>query len=84
LIRVDLAGPPQRRRALAEFHVRNGEDVEIPAEIYRDGGRLRICIHPRSEGQGWDYPLGEFVSAIGKGITIIDDHYARLWEEGDY
>jgi hypothetical protein len=70
-IQVGEASPPHRDAAVAEFHVRHDACVDIPAEVYRDNGRLMIALYAREGGIQWEYPLSEFLEAIGKGIGIV-------------
>jgi hypothetical protein len=81
-IDVDRTSPPHRRRSVVELHVRHGRDIDVPAEIYRERGQLRIAIYAPSEGQAWDFPLGSFLSAIGRGVDLLDAYYENLRDKG--
>ncbi|HMK97647.1 MAG TPA: hypothetical protein VK425_08895 [Acidimicrobiales bacterium] len=71
-IHVGHASPPHRDSTVAEFHVAHDGFVDIPAEIYRSEGQLMIAIYSRAGGDPWEFPLGDFIEAIGKGIAILD------------
>lgn len=70
-IQVGEASPPHRESVVAEFHVRQGDDVDIPAEIYRSEGRLMIALYAREGGISWEFSVAEFIEATGKGISIL-------------
>jgi hypothetical protein len=70
-IHVGLAGPPHRDQPVAEFHVRRGGTIEIPAELFRVGDRTWIALYSRAEGVAWEYPLDEFTQAIAEGIQLL-------------
>jgi hypothetical protein len=70
-IHVGAAGPPHREGVVAEFHVIHDEFVDIPAELFRDDGKLMIAIYARGGGDPWEFPLADFLEAIGKGIGIL-------------
>ena len=82
IIEVGRASPPHRRRSVAEMHAHTHEGIDVPAEIYREGGRLRIALYSKTEGQTWDYPLGAFISAIGRGVAILEEYYEGLRTQG--
>lgn len=70
-IHVGEAGPPHREKVVAEFHVTHEGVIDIPAEVYDEDGKLMIAIYSREGGQPWDFPLADFIEAIGKAIAIL-------------
>lgn len=71
-IHVGVAYPPHREEAVAEFHVKHDDVVDIPAEIFRQDGRLMIGLYARTGGLAWEYSLSDFLGAIASGIAIIE------------
>ena len=74
-IEVGRTSPPHRTESVAEFHVLHDGVVDIPAELYRDQGVLRIALYGKSGGESWNYPLSDFLAAIGSGIRVLDQYY---------
>jgi hypothetical protein len=70
-IQVGEASPPHRESVVAEFHVREGDFVNIPAEVYRDGEQLMIALFAREGGVSWEFRLADFLEALGRGIAIV-------------
>jgi hypothetical protein len=67
------AFPPNRESAVVELNVRHDGQVDIPAEIYREDGELRITLFQREGGAAWQYPLNEWVAGIAKAIEALGD-----------
>lgn len=65
------AFPPDRQTAVAELNVRHDGFVDIPAEVYRDQGELRITLFGREGGVAWQYPLNEWLEAIKQAIEVL-------------
>ncbi len=63
--------PPDRESAVAELNVRHGDVVDIPAEVFRESGELTIRIFPRGDGEVWQYPLDEWLSAIERAVDVL-------------
>jgi hypothetical protein len=70
-IHVGIAYPPHREEGVAEFHVLREGTMDIPAELFRDQGRLMIGLYSRTEGIAWEYPLSDFLAAIASGIEVL-------------
>lgn len=81
-IDVGRASPPHRERSVAEFHVAHDGMIDIPAEIYRERGVLRISIYGKSGGESWNFPVADFLAAIGKGVAILDEYYESVRSAG--
>lgn len=71
-IHVGIAYPPHRDEGVAEFHVTHDGTIDVPAEIFRDSGRLMIGLYSRADGLAWEYPLSDFLAAIASGIGILE------------
>ncbi len=67
------AFPPDRDSAVVELNVRSGGQVDIPAEVRREGGQLRIAIFGKQEGTVWDYPLEDWMTALTRAAEILGD-----------
>ncbi len=65
--------PPDSDSAIVEIQVRNENGVEIPAEVRRDGDRLRIAIFANKAGAPWDYPVDDWLDAINRAIELLSD-----------
>jgi hypothetical protein len=70
-IQVGEASPPHRDEMVAEFHVIHDGLVGIPAEMFREDGKLMIAIYSRSGSEPWEFSLAEFLEAIAKGIAVL-------------
>jgi len=70
-IHVGEASPPHRETVVAEFHVDEGGVIDVPAEVYEDDGKLMIAIYSREGGNPWEFPLSDFVEAIGQAIAVL-------------
>jgi hypothetical protein len=55
------AFPPDRAGPVVELNVRHGDEVEIPAEISREAGNLRIKIFAREGGVAWEYGVEDWI-----------------------
>jgi len=67
------AFPPNRETAIAELWVRHDGVVDIPAQIYREGQVLKIKIFGREGGVVWEYPIEEWVEAVGRAIKCLGE-----------
>ncbi len=67
------AFPPDREGPVAELNVRHDGLVDIPVEIRREKGELRIAIFARKSGVAWDYPLAEFLEAVQKAVESLGE-----------
>ena len=65
--------PPDSEGPIAELNVSHDGVLDIPVEIRRDRGELRITIFSRQDGVAWDYPLGEFLEAVQKAAEVLGD-----------
>ena len=70
-IQVGEASPPHRDQMVAEFHVAHDGYIDVPAEVYEHDGRLMIALYSREGGDPWEFPLSEFLQAIGQAIAVI-------------
>lgn len=72
IIQVGEASPPHRERMVAEFHVAHDGYIDVPAEVYEDDeGRLMIALYSKEGGNPWEFPLPDFIAAIGQAIAIV-------------
>jgi hypothetical protein len=67
------AFPPDRESAVAELTVSHGNVVDIPAEISRENGELKIFLFGRKEGVAWEYPLDEWLRAIERAVEVLEE-----------
>lgn len=67
------AYPPDRDGVVAELTVRHGGLIDIPAEIYREDGELKITLFGRETGPAWTYPLSEWVAAVNQAAEALHD-----------
>jgi hypothetical protein len=65
--------PPDRESAVAELNVRHDGVVDIPADVYREDGQLKISIFGREGGVAWEYPLDDWVGAIQRAVEVLGD-----------
>jgi hypothetical protein len=65
--------PPDRDTPVVELNVRHGDTVDIPAEIRRERGQIRIAIFAREGGIAWDYPVAEWIDAIQRAVVVLGD-----------
>ncbi len=72
-IEIFKAFPPGRETAVAELNVRHDGVVDIPAEVYRENGELKITIFRREGGVAWEYPLEEWLDAIHRAAEALKD-----------
>ena len=73
MFQISKVFPPNRDSPVAELNVHHDGIVDIPAEIYRQDGVLKICLFARAEGVQWEYPLDDFVAAIEEGRAVLGD-----------
>jgi hypothetical protein len=71
IIQVGEASSPHRERMVAEFHVAHDGYIDIPAEVYEHEGKLMIAIYSREGGNPWEFPLADFIGAIGQAIAVL-------------
>jgi len=65
------AFPPNRETAVAELHVRQDGVIEVPAEVYRSEGQLRIVLFGREGGAAWEYPLSDWMGALERAVDAL-------------
>jgi hypothetical protein len=65
------AFPPDRDDPIVELNVRHDGVVDIPAEISRESGELRITLFAREGGVPWDYPLDAFIEAVQRAVEVL-------------
>lgn len=65
--------PPDRESAVAELNVRHDGGVDIPADVYRENGELRISIFGREGRVAWEYPLDDWLRAIERAVEVLGD-----------
>jgi hypothetical protein len=64
--------PPNREGDVAELNVdHNGTLVDIPAEVFREEGELRIRIFPPTEAAARQYTLDEWLEAIQRAVEVL-------------
>ena len=56
---------------VAEFHVINDGFVDVPAELFRAKGQVMIALYPRAGGNPWEFPLADFLRAVGEGLAVL-------------
>jgi hypothetical protein len=67
------AFPADRESAVVELNVRTDGRVDIPAEVRREDGQLRIAIFGKEDGIAWDYPLQEWIDALTRAAEILEE-----------
>lgn len=63
--------PPDRDGPVAQITVSHDGVLDIPAEIRRYDGELRIAMFAREGGVAWDYPLADFLAVLHKGVAAL-------------
>ncbi|MFY9888587.1 MAG: hypothetical protein WAK71_09785 [Streptosporangiaceae bacterium] len=71
VIQIAETAPPHREGIVAEFNVLNDGAVEIPAEVYSDGGRLKLTIYSRDGHVAWEFYLADFIQAVGNAMAVV-------------
>lgn len=72
-IEIFVAYPPDREGPVAELHVPMGDTVEVPAEVYDEGGQLMVTLFSQADGPAWRYPLSEIRDALDRAAQAIRD-----------
>ncbi len=70
-IHVSTVYPPYHDARVAQFQVRSGDVINIPAEIFQTDGRVMISLFSPTDGLAWQYPVDEFVAAIEQGVAVV-------------
>jgi hypothetical protein len=65
--------PPNRESPIVELAVHHDGGVDIPAEIFWEGGQLRIALFGRRDGTPLEYSLVEWKDAIERAIGVLGD-----------
>jgi hypothetical protein len=68
---IFVAYPPDRQTKVAQLSVRHDGMVDIPAEVDREGGELKITIFGRQGGVAWEYPLADWVAAVERAVEAL-------------
>jgi hypothetical protein len=71
--KIFKAFPPDRDSPVAELCVLHDGLIDIPADIYREKGELRITLFARQGGAAWDYPVEEFLEAVQRGVERLGE-----------
>lgn len=67
------AFPPDYDGPVVEVNVRRDGQVEIPAEVRRESGGVRVRLFARSDGLPWNYDLDELLDALRRAAEILDE-----------
>ena len=65
--------PPDRESAVAEFYDRHDGVVDVPAQLYREDGQLKIAIYGREGGIVWEYSVDDWIGAIEQAVQVLGD-----------
>lgn len=65
--------PPDSEFPIAEICHRHDGVVDIPAEVRRENGQLRITIFGHGDGVGFDYLLDDWVAALNKAAEALGE-----------
>lgn len=65
--------PPDRESPVVELNVCHDGVVDVPAELYREGGVRMIAIFGREGGAAWVYRLDEWVEALHKASEVLGE-----------
>jgi len=72
-IDVGVATPPHREEAVAELRIHHESGgLSIPAEIFREHGKLMIAIYRPNGGIAWEFRIADFLIALGRGVEIME------------
>jgi hypothetical protein len=71
--KISKGFPPDRESPIAELTVSHDGVVDIPAEIYRENGEVRIALFGRQDGTAFEYPLAEWIEAINSAVEVLGD-----------
>jgi hypothetical protein len=66
------AYPTDRDGPVVELNVRHDGVVDVPAEVRRDGGEVRVAIFAPTGGVAWDYAVDEWLAAIKRATELLD------------
>jgi len=72
-LEIFKAFPPDSEGPVAQISFRHDGIVDIPAEIRREHGELRITIFAREGGVAWEYPFADFLAILHKGVEALGD-----------
>jgi hypothetical protein len=64
--------PPDRAGRVAQLTVTHENEIDIPAEVLRDGEHLMITLSSRSDGTSWTCPLADFVAAVEAAAAAVE------------
>jgi hypothetical protein len=70
--RLFVAYPPDREGRVVQLTITQGNEMDIPAEIFREGGQLMITLFSRGDTTGRTYPVTEFVDAVEAAVAAVD------------
>jgi hypothetical protein len=71
-IHVGIAYPHPPPGPIAEFHIAHDGVMDIPAELFGLDGRVMIGLYSRGDGIAWEYPVSDFLAAIGSGSRVLE------------
>lgn len=63
--------PPDRESAVADIYDRHDGAADVPAQVFRENGELRISLFERKGGVAWEYPLNDWVAAIERAVQVL-------------
>ncbi len=52
--------------------ITQGNEMDIPAEVFREGGQLMITLFSHSDTTGRTFPVNEFVDAVEAAAAAVD------------
>jgi hypothetical protein len=65
------AYPPDRDSAVAQLHTTSGGEVQIPMEVARERGELRVSIFAADGSVLWDFPLDDVLASLRRAAESL-------------
>jgi hypothetical protein len=70
--RLFVAYPPDREGRVVQLTITHGNEVDIPAEVFREGDQLMITLFSHGDTSGSTCPVTEFVAAVEAAAAAVD------------
>jgi hypothetical protein len=72
-LEISKGYPPDSEFPIAEINHRHDGVRDIPAEVRRKNGQLRITIFERTGGPAWEYPLDDWIECLQRAAKVLGE-----------
>ena len=72
-LRVALVFPEHRDGRAAEIHDTQGDETNVPAELFLERGVVMVALNPMPGGVAWEGRLSDLMGALAQGLAVMEE-----------